>query len=78
MKKNLPALVVLLVLLLPACIVNAAGFTDVEGETASAVFKLSVLGIIDGCPDGTFRPGNSITGAEFAKIASLPWVWKKL
>ncbi|NLP37272.1 MAG: S-layer homology domain-containing protein [Firmicutes bacterium] len=69
MKKNLPALVVLLVLLLPACIVNAAGFTDVEGETASAVFKLSVLGIIDGYPDGTFRPGNSITRAEFAKIA---------
>lgn len=70
MKKIVPALFFLLALLLPACRVSAA-FTDVDGETASAVFRLSTLGIIDGYPDGTFRPGNGITRAEFAKIAVM-------
>lgn len=35
----------------------------------NAVSTLSNMGIINGYPDGTFRPNASITRAEFAKIA---------
>lgn len=35
----------------------------------NAISTLSNLGIIDGYPDGTFRPTAGITRAEFAKIA---------
>ena len=35
----------------------------------SAVSTLSKMGIISGYPDGTFRPDESITRAEFAKVA---------
>ena len=35
----------------------------------NAISTLSKLGIIDGYPDGTFRPMAGITRAEFAKIA---------
>ncbi|NLM52764.1 MAG: S-layer homology domain-containing protein [Firmicutes bacterium] len=64
----LPAIIFLLVFLLPISEIHASGFTDVEGDTASDVFTLSVLGIIDGYPDGTFRPHHGISRAEFAKI----------
>lgn len=35
----------------------------------NAISTLSNMGIIDGYPDGTFRPNAGITRAEFAKIA---------
>ncbi len=44
--------------------------SDVEGtEYENAVARLAALDIIVGYEDGTFRPGNSITRAEFAAIA---------
>ncbi len=43
-----------------------ADVADTEYEEAVSV--LMTLGIIDGYPDGTFRPENTITRAELAKL----------
>ncbi|NLT47193.1 MAG: S-layer homology domain-containing protein, partial [Clostridiales bacterium] len=40
----------------------------VDTEYEEAVSALTTLGIIDGYPDGTFRPDNTITRAELAKL----------
>ena len=47
-------------------------FSDVERErwSTTAISYMSELGIINGYPDGTFRPQASITRAEFASIAA--------
>jgi hypothetical protein len=47
----------------------AAKFSDVTNEDLSdALARLVALKIIDGYPDGTFKPNNNITRAEFAKV----------
>lgn len=47
----------------------AASFEDTEGfEFEASVLKLANLGIISGYPDGTFKPDNLVTRAEFAKM----------
>lgn len=44
--------------------------SDIEGNPAEKDIKrLTGLGVLEGYPDGTFKPENSITRAEFAKIA---------
>ena len=47
-----------------------AGFPDVSIEAwyARAVNLMAMLGVIRGDPDGTFRPSDSITRAEFTAI----------
>ena len=46
-------------------------FSDVEDEKVKeAVGILNAIGMISGYPDGTFRPNNSITRAEFTVIAT--------
>ncbi|MBP1991739.1 S-layer homology domain-containing protein [Paenibacillus eucommiae] len=41
-------------------------FTDITGHWAEANIKLAVSsGIVSGYPDGTFKPGNNVTRAEF-------------
>ena len=47
-------------------------FTDVEDSRWSnnAISTMAALGIITGYEDGTFKPGNAITRAEFATIAA--------
>jgi len=51
---------------------NTATYTDSEkfkttvGQDSAAI--LSSLGVIHGFPDGTFRPGQSVTRAELAKM----------
>lgn len=47
-------------------------FTDVASETwyAEAVAKVYHAGIMRGYGDGTFRPGDKITGEEFGLISS--------
>ena len=46
-------------------------FSDIVGtKYEEAVTLLNALGIINGYPDGTFRPENSITRAEFTVIAN--------
>lgn len=43
----------------------------VDTDYEVAVTKLNAVGIMEGYPDGTFRPEGQITRAEFAKIAVL-------
>ncbi|QGU00479.1 hypothetical protein SYNTR_1885 [Candidatus Syntrophocurvum alkaliphilum] len=50
---------------------GAAQFSDVDpaADATPAIYKLAALDILEGYPDGTFAPDNTITRAEFAKIA---------
>lgn len=44
-------------------------FNDIKGHWAEeTIIKFKEKNIISGYPDGTFRPDNSVTRAEFAKI----------
>ena len=49
------------------------GYTDVASDAwyNTAVSAMTKAGIVDGYPDGTFRPDAPITRAEMAKIISL-------
>jgi hypothetical protein len=68
MKKIL-ALVLALTLALGTFSFAAAAPEDVVGtDYEDAVGKLTYLGIIAGFPDGTYRPGEPVTRAQFAKI----------
>ncbi len=65
-------MMVAVLLLLPTA--NALAFTDMSGQTTAvqnAVNKLETLNILEGYPDGTIRPQDTITRAEFAKIACV-------
>jgi hypothetical protein len=73
MKKARKILVALLILTFVLSTVSvgfaAPKFSDINDEdVAKAVGRLSALKILDGYPDGTFKPDNTITRAEFAKI----------
>ncbi|TDF95416.1 DUF2252 family protein [Paenibacillus piri] len=49
--------------------VNEADFTDIKGHWSEASVKdLVQLGAINGYPDGTFKPDNRITRAEFVTV----------
>ncbi len=43
-------------------------FSDVSGWYATQVKTLASLGVINGYTDGTFRPNNSVTRAEFVTM----------
>lgn len=48
---------------------NSYAFSDIYNETESSVInKLVNFGIINGYTDGTFKPENNITRAEFSKL----------
>ncbi len=75
MKKFLVVLLSAMMVFAFATTAFAAGqFTDIADlskESQDAIGKLSALEIIGGYPDGTFKPGNTITRAEFAKMACV-------
>ena len=58
-------------LLLDKDVTITTSFSDVPADAwyADAVNTLASLGMVDGYPDGTFRPNASITRAEFCVIA---------
>jgi len=57
------------IILLAVQPVYANELSDVTGTSyESAIEELVSLGVLSGYPDGTFRPDNTITRAEFAKI----------
>jgi len=59
----------LLVLLLSAT--AWADYTDTHGLSSvesAALNKLSSMGVVNGYPDGSFRPAATVTRAEFAKM----------
>ncbi|WP_130868621.1 S-layer homology domain-containing protein [Intestinimonas massiliensis (ex Afouda et al. 2020)] len=49
----------------------AAAFTDVSGDTATAVEVLYSLGIVSGYSDGAYHPSDGLTRAQFCKLAVL-------
>ena len=52
----------------------ATTFSDVTNDyewAASSIQKLSEQNIVNGYPDGTFRPEQNITRAEFAKLITM-------
>lgn len=67
--KRIIALVAVFALALTT-IASAATFSDVAEDSAyyEAVETLSKLGIIDGYTDGTFKPEQTVTRAEMAKL----------
>ena len=73
--KKIVALLVALILAIPM-VVNAA-FSDVAEEhwAKGYIEKLTASEIINGYPDGTFRPSDTLTKGAFLKLivtASLP------
>lgn len=69
MKKIIAALCGAAVLALS---VGATAFTDTAGHWAeSDINEMTSAGYLDGYPDGSFMPDNSVTRAEFLKIITL-------
>ena len=70
MKRNLNIFLLLLLLLLCLPATIAAAFSDVKSSDwfAADVGDMTAEGLICGYPDGTFRPGRTITAAEFVSI----------
>ena len=67
MKKRVIAL--LMALCLMGSTALAAGYTDQEEiDCAEAVQTLTELGVFQGDPDGAFRPDDTLTRAEAAKL----------
>lgn len=59
--------VLILALFIPVPVFGAVSFSDMEGHAhATAVNMLSELGIVNGFPDGTFRPDEPVTREQFA------------
>lgn len=58
--------------------ISTTSFTDIDGHWAEdTIIKWENEGIINGYDDNTFRPDNSVTRAEFAKIITLAFDLKK-
>ncbi len=77
-KRILSLIVTLLFVLtscisLPATIAGAAGFNDVPGTSPyyQAITELVERGVINGYEDGSFKPNNTITRAEFSKLLAV-------
>lgn len=70
MKRFFSIVMVLMLSLSLVMTANAASFSDVKDSDyyAAAASLLKEFGVLDGYPDGTFKPQNSITRAEMAAI----------
>ena len=74
MRKRILALLLTLMLAVSALAANASAadttrFSDLtDSETALAAETLRLMGALDGFEDGTFRPGEPLTRAQFCKI----------
>jgi len=71
MKKHLALVLALVMVLTSFSFVSAApDFSDMEGHVnEEAVARLELLNVLKGYPDGTFKPDDTITRAEFAAVA---------
>lgn len=71
--KSLVFLVVLAMMVFGlAATASADTFSDVASSPAAGdIGKIAALGIVNGYPDGTFKPDGKITRAEFAKMAVI-------
>jgi len=68
MKKLLSFLLALTMLVSLASVSFAAPADITDEDTADAVDVLMALGIVDGYPDGTYKPEKVVTRAEMAKL----------
>ncbi|MDI6600181.1 MAG: S-layer homology domain-containing protein [Thermoanaerobacteraceae bacterium] len=69
--KKVVAVIAVLAMVLGTMVTGfaAPAFSDVSGtDYEDAVARLGVLGVMNGYPDGTFKPGNQITRTEFATL----------
>ena len=71
MKKFLLIILILIISLTSPTEVYAQGFTDISKDLAEPAGILSSYGIIQGYPDGTFKPDKFVTRAEMAKIVTV-------
>ncbi len=68
MKKAFACLMAALIVCTSA--VPALAFSDISsGATAQSVEILQMMGVMQGFPDGSFRPGTVLTRAQFCKMA---------
>lgn len=71
MKKILLIIMILIITLASFTYVYAQNFPDINKDVSEAVGLLSGYGIIQGYPDGTFKPEKQVTRAEMAKIVTV-------
>lgn len=71
MKKAIAFTMTFMMILTSTTAVFGAGYTDVkQGNWAfDAVNAMSEKAIVKGYPDGSFKPGNTVTYGEFIKMA---------
>jgi len=76
MKKRIWAMLLAVVaavslFTVPVAAAGTTRFSDVsDTNTAVAVETLRLMGVLDGYGDGTFRPNNQLTRAQFCKMAA--------
>ena len=69
MKRKLTAILLAVCLLAAAFPTLAVPAADVKGHWAESYIEtLRSLGIMEGYPDGTFRPNSNVTKAELATL----------
>lgn len=70
LKKVLALVLVFALMLSTVVVASAASFPDVDAtyQYSEAVDLLASLNILGGYEDGTFKPENNITRAEFSKV----------
>lgn len=73
MFRALLGLTVITTLILYPCLGQAShgAFPDVSGVLSGDILNAHNVGLVDGYPDGTFRPHTDVTRAAFAKMIVL-------
>lgn len=69
MNRKYCIFVILMVLILSLTTVYGSTFSDIKGHWAEKVVEeMATKGILNGFEDGTFKPNQSVTREQFAKI----------
>ena len=69
MNKKISIIMLLITLVFSTTIVFGARFNDMSGHWAEKVVdEMATKGILNGFEDGTFKPNESVTREQFAKI----------
>lgn len=71
MKKIILVMMIIIITLASLTNVYAQNFPDTSKDLEEAVGLLQGYGIIQGYPDGTFKPEKNVTRAEMAKIVTV-------
>ncbi|MGI5972043.1 MAG: S-layer homology domain-containing protein [Oscillospiraceae bacterium] len=70
MKRLLALALSIILVSAPLTISANAGFSDIaDSAVARDVAVLQLMGVLDGFPDGSFRPSGLLTRAQFTKMA---------